>query len=195
MRWAAQLLAAGILAAGCGVPSVGDCKVQCTAAGGCPEGLTCESEGYCRAAGADQTCAALLDGGVDDGIDAGDPGPDAGPCTDPAACPLSFGLPSPVLEIHRGVTAHDNPHLTPDLRRLYFIDAATLLVAARPDTDSPFAAPAEVAGQDLPQYQVQSASLTGDELVLAVTARLDNEDPQLYLASRGVAGDGFGPLS
>ena len=40
-----------------------DCLVHCTTAVGCPIGLTCEAEGFCRTPGAVETCVAV--GGCD----------------------------------------------------------------------------------------------------------------------------------
>jgi hypothetical protein len=78
-------LVALVAAAGCTARSqFEDCAVACTATTGCPSGLACSVDGYCRAPGAGGTCAGLApDGGRDGSIEPEpvDAGPDAGPQT------------------------------------------------------------------------------------------------------------------
>jgi hypothetical protein len=193
-RW---ITLAGVLGvAACRTPSVGDCAVQCTAAGGCPDGLTCESEGYCRAAGVNLSCAALLDGGGGSDGDGAPGGPDAAPCDDPADCPLTFGAPSPVLEVHVSAGEHDSPHLRLDRRRLYLALDGVILMAARPTPDEPFGAPAPVDGEDLGTYDVRTISLSDDEEVLVLSG-LGPEDTvqELYEARRDDKDGPFGALA
>ena len=47
----ALALVVAMVGTGCPNPSFNDCVVSCNAESGCPNGLTCESEGYCRVAG------------------------------------------------------------------------------------------------------------------------------------------------
>ena len=182
---AAHAIAATLLVAGCRTPSVGDCAVQCTAAGGCPDGLTCEAEGYCRAAGVELSCAALLDGGDGGDGDGGGGGPDAAPCTTPGGCPFFFGRPSPVLEVHLFSGHHGSPHLSSDRLRLYFAAGNSLWVAARPSPGEPFDEPISFGIDGGEALLFDGVSLSADELVIAVAAR-DTEDglAQLFVADR-----------
>jgi len=63
----------------CDYRSFRDCTVSCTAATGCPDGLTCSGEGFCRVAGATGACAFDIDARVD--LDAPPVLPDAAPVT------------------------------------------------------------------------------------------------------------------
>jgi hypothetical protein len=65
---------AALVLGGCAARSFEDCAVRCTAASGCPDGLACSGDGFCRAAGAGGTCAAP-------DIDAPPAPPDAAPVT------------------------------------------------------------------------------------------------------------------
>lgn len=56
------LLVTLALASGCNYgTSFRDCDIACSGASGCPDGFTCEAEGFCRAAGATSSCAAVRD--------------------------------------------------------------------------------------------------------------------------------------
>jgi hypothetical protein len=62
----AFVVVALLVGAGCTYRSFGDCTVACTAASGCPDGLTCGREGFCRTAETGGvSCATVLeDAGV-----------------------------------------------------------------------------------------------------------------------------------
>ena len=61
----------GVLA-GCQNGEFRDCAVACTATSGCPDGLTCNTEGLCRISGASGACGDLPD--APDATDADPPG-------------------------------------------------------------------------------------------------------------------------
>lgn len=59
-----------LIAAGCNYSaSFTDCTVKCTASLDCPEGLTCDENGLCRASIGAASCTALNDGRLADGDD------------------------------------------------------------------------------------------------------------------------------
>ncbi len=45
---------------GCRDSSFGDCLVACTTASGCPRGLQCGTEGYCRLGDSSASCTLVL---------------------------------------------------------------------------------------------------------------------------------------
>ena len=63
MKHTILLLASLLAIAGCADSSFRDCAVSCTADTGCPPGLTCGAEGFCRTAGDSPSCASLPGGG------------------------------------------------------------------------------------------------------------------------------------
>jgi len=51
-----------VLAMGCSYkPSFRDCDISCAAPTDCPDNFTCGPEGFCRASGVSDTCAAVRD--------------------------------------------------------------------------------------------------------------------------------------
>lgn len=179
--------------------SDGTCISVCSDEVPCPAGQACTSFGMCVAidvdAGVDAGTDAgrAIDGGTDAGSDAGtDAGADAGPpeevCTPSTTdstpldedgdgaidegCPWHFGVPHPVLAMHRSTTdAIYSPRLSADGLRLYFADHVAdalpsghhaVLVSERASTDAPFGAPELVAG--LETVFAWGLALSTDEL-------------------------------
>jgi hypothetical protein len=61
----AAAIAVAVMLAGCNVTSFGDCAISCTPSSGCPNGLTCEAEGYCRVEGFSSTCDEVRDAALE----------------------------------------------------------------------------------------------------------------------------------
>src|SRR5688500_17232465 len=60
----------GVLAMGCSYrPSFRDCDITCAAPTDCPDDFTCGPEGFCRASGANASCAAVRDARAADAPD------------------------------------------------------------------------------------------------------------------------------
>ncbi|MEO8707164.1 MAG: hypothetical protein ABI867_44465 [Kofleriaceae bacterium] len=81
------VIAAVIATAGCYRPTVGDCEYACaTSTPQCPEGLTCDGDGFCREPGATEACAVNVLACTN---------PDAGPLS-PESCQCdSVGMQQP----------------------------------------------------------------------------------------------------
>jgi hypothetical protein len=68
--------------AGCYSPEVGDCVDRCEQSGICPDGLSCDTGGFCRVEGATEACMAHDTDAAADGSGSGSDG-------NPAVCPAA----------------------------------------------------------------------------------------------------------
>ncbi len=105
---------AAVLLVACYPASFQDCTVRCTAATGCPSGLSCGAEGLCRPHGAASSCdGAPIDApdGEDDAVDAPADASSDAPVDAPRVFTLSQTPPAPATGAGAGCevsgTIHD----------------------------------------------------------------------------------------
>ena len=196
---------------------MGACRVECSPTQPCPNsGEVCTSFGECVPgdAGMQTDAGPRLDAGADGGPPPIDAGTDAGPppevCTPSTVgsvpededadgaidedCEWHFGVPHPVIDLHRNAYNHLSANLSPDGLRLYFTSTFTTtqqaaFVATRPSLESRFGAPVLVAG--LESVFVWGIALSPDELEAYLEVQVGSTQ-QIQRATRSSRSEPFG---